>query len=194
MTGLSKKGAATRAAILKSARQAFTQSGYDVGVREIAKNAGVTAMMIKRYFGSKEQLFEEVVDTVFATSEILTQESMNDSPDLRTLCSNVAVALVEGTAPHATPSDEFLIMLRSANNKQANAVLCEKLEMYFSRPLMKLMPGASTAQRAAIFLSVIASVHIMRQIIGMTALTRAEPGELAKRLEALFSSLGKGSK
>jgi hypothetical protein len=57
-----------------------------------------------------------------------------------------------------------------------------------------LMPGASTAQRAAIFLSVIASVHIMRQIIGMTALTRAEPGELAKRLEALFSSLGKGSK
>src|SRR5215467_11368748 len=57
-----RNAAATRAAILASARQAFARGGYDgAGVREIAEGAGVTAMLVNRYFGSKEQLFGEVV-------------------------------------------------------------------------------------------------------------------------------------
>ena len=63
-----RNAAATRAAILNSARQAFARAGYDgVGVREIAEGAGVTAMLVNRYFGSKEQLFAEVV------AEIMTR-------------------------------------------------------------------------------------------------------------------------
>jgi AcrR family transcriptional regulator len=31
------------------------------GVREIARGAGVTAMLVNRYFGSKVKLFEEAV-------------------------------------------------------------------------------------------------------------------------------------
>ena len=57
-----RNAAATREAILQSARVAFARSGYDgAGVREIAESAGVTAMMVNRYFGSKEKLFAEVV-------------------------------------------------------------------------------------------------------------------------------------
>ncbi|HEV7965751.1 MAG TPA: helix-turn-helix domain-containing protein, partial [Actinoplanes sp.] len=55
-----RNAAATRAAILASARRNFARAGYDgVGVREIAGGAGVTAMLVNRYFGSKEQLFAE---------------------------------------------------------------------------------------------------------------------------------------
>ena len=51
----------TREAILASARQAFAQVGYEgAGVREIAEGVGVTAMLVNRYFGSKELLFAEV--------------------------------------------------------------------------------------------------------------------------------------
>jgi AcrR family transcriptional regulator len=40
------------------ARKAFARAGYDgAGVREIASGADVTAMLINRYFGSKERLF-----------------------------------------------------------------------------------------------------------------------------------------
>lgn len=59
-------------------RAAFTASGYDgVGVREIAAGAGVTAMLVNRYFGSKEQLFAEAVDTSFA--DLLAQLSGPDA-------------------------------------------------------------------------------------------------------------------
>ena len=63
-----RNAAATREAILDSARRAFAQAGYDgAGVREIAAGAGITAMLVNRYFGSKEQLFAEVVaDTMAA--------------------------------------------------------------------------------------------------------------------------------
>ena len=63
-----RNAAVTREAILLSARKAFAQSGYDgAGVREIAAGAGVTAMLVNRYFGSKEQLFSEVVRLYIAT-------------------------------------------------------------------------------------------------------------------------------
>ena len=58
-----RNAAATRAAILGSARAAFVRSGYDgAGLREIAETAGVTAMMVNRYFGSKQLLFAEVLE------------------------------------------------------------------------------------------------------------------------------------
>src|SRR6201986_5413050 len=69
---------ATRAAILASARRAFAAAGYDgAGVREIAKGAGVTAMLVNRYFGSKEKLFAEVVADTMAAPIILTPQVLN---------------------------------------------------------------------------------------------------------------------
>jgi AcrR family transcriptional regulator len=49
----------TRAAILRSAQQAFAARGYAaVGLREITAAAGVNPALVSRYFGSKEKLFE----------------------------------------------------------------------------------------------------------------------------------------
>ena len=72
-----RNAAATRAAILNSARQAFARAGYDgVGVREIAEGAGVTAMLVNRYFGSKERLFAEVVADIMTRPIILTGDRL----------------------------------------------------------------------------------------------------------------------
>src|SRR5579863_2223433 len=104
-----RNAAATRQAILASARKAFARAGYDgVGVREIAKGAGVTAMLINRYFGSKEKLFAEVVAETIATPSILTQEIVTSA----TAGEDIAAALIEQTASGATPLDGFLIMLQ----------------------------------------------------------------------------------
>src|SRR5882672_5243534 len=103
-----RNAAATRAAILASARRVFAQVGYDgVGVREIAKGAGVTAMLVNRYFGSKEQLFAEVVAETMATPRILTQEILT-SP---TPGKDLAAALIEQTKTGVIPLDGFLLML-----------------------------------------------------------------------------------
>ena len=181
---------ATRQAILDSARSAFTRSGYDgVGVREIAQGAGVTAMLINRYFGSKEQLFEEVVEVVLSAPGILTREVMNQSRDLATLSRDIAEALVARTAPEVTPMDGFLILLRSAANDRAAKILRKKFGRHFEKPLADILPGRRPVERAALFLSIIAGFQVMRQIIGISGLTGADPSDLADQLQSLFEPL-----
>src|SRR5258708_16052527 len=68
---------ATRQAILESALSAFVRAGYDgVGVREIAGGAGVDAMLVNRYFGSKEELFAEAVHAAHSGKRILTRTGL----------------------------------------------------------------------------------------------------------------------
>ena len=62
---------ATRKRILAAAQRFFSSRGYkDVGLREIAALAGCDTTLIRRYFGSKERLFEaalaETLDDVGA--------------------------------------------------------------------------------------------------------------------------------
>src|ERR1700712_5779148 len=72
------KAGATRAAILASARRAFAEHGYDgAGLRGIAEAAGVTAMMVGRYFGSKEGLFGEVVTDTMRDPIILSEGNLS---------------------------------------------------------------------------------------------------------------------
>src|SRR5258708_17081075 len=111
-----RDAAATRAAILNSARQAFARAGYEgVGVREIAEGAGVTAMLVNRYFGSKEQLFAEVVADIIARAMILTQSTLQ-SP---TAGNEIAAALVGLTTAGGAPLDGFNILLYSASSPRA---------------------------------------------------------------------------
>src|ERR1700754_4834725 len=93
-----RDAAATRAAILASARRGFVEAGYDgAGVREIAAGAGVTAMMVNRYFGSKERLFAEVIAQVMAEPTILTRENL-EAPDFAARIARNLVAITRAGA------------------------------------------------------------------------------------------------
>jgi AcrR family transcriptional regulator len=66
------RSAGTRQAILEAARSAFAARGYDrTTIRGVAREAGVDASMVMRYFGSKAGLF-----TTAATADL-------PPPDLR---------------------------------------------------------------------------------------------------------------
>ena len=148
-----RNAAATREAILASARRAFARAGYDgVGVREIAAGAGVTAMLVNRYFGSKEQLFAEVLAETMATPSILTQEIIN-SP---TPGEDLAAALISQTKPGATPLDGFLITLHSASSKRAAKIGRTQIEKYHQKVMTDALNGDLAPQRAALVLSLIA--------------------------------------
>ncbi|MFD0731091.1 TetR/AcrR family transcriptional regulator [Planotetraspora mira] len=173
----------TREAILRSALTAFTRFGYDgVGVREIAQKAGVTAMLVNRYFGSKEGLFAEVVDVALAPRTVV-------GDDLSTLSRDAAAALVAKTAPEAESLDPFLLLLRSAANPRAAEILREGTQRHVERHLKSMVTGAHDAERTALFLSVIAGVWLMRKVIGNTALAEADPAVLSRHLEAMFQTL-----
>ncbi len=181
-----RNAAATRAAILASARRAFAQVGYDgVGVREIAQGAGVTAMLVNRYFGSKEHLFAEVVAETMATPRILTQESLT-SP---TPGKDLAAALIEQTKTGVIPLDGFLLLLHSASSKRAAEIGRTQLEKHHQKVMTAALSGALAPQRAALVLSLIAGFQVMRQMIGLSALAEAEPKTLVKLLGSVLQQL-----
>jgi AcrR family transcriptional regulator len=186
---LRRDACGTRKAILASARRAFARAGYEgVGVREIAKGAGVTAMLINRYFGSKEGLFAEVVAQTMATPSIVTPEILA-SPDCG---EHLAAALVEHTREGTSPLNGFLIMLHSTSSKRAARISREQTERYHQRALAGALKGDLAPQRAALVLSLIAGFQVMRQMIGLSGLTKAPPEALARILGQIFQQLIEG--
>jgi len=178
--------AATRDAILRSARKAFARAGYDgVGVREIAAGAGVTAMLVNRYFGSKENLFAEVAVDAMRDAVILSPENLA-APDF---AAALAKSLVEVTAPGATPLDGFQIMLHSAASPKAVELGRDLIGRGHQATLLGRLNGPNAAQRAGIFLALVAGLQVFRQTMALPSLAEADPADLARLLEPIIRSL-----
>ncbi|MGW5652626.1 TetR/AcrR family transcriptional regulator [Streptomyces humi] len=176
-----RDGAATREAILAAAVVEFTEHGYArAGVRQIAERAGVTAMMINRYFGSKELLFARAVDRAFEPPTVVG----DDRPGLsRTL----AHALAERTAPGAEQLDPFLLMLRSAPDPEAVDILRRGIEAHVGTRLAGLLDGPDTDVRAQLGLALVAGTWLLRTVVGTSALAAADNDTLADFLTDMLT-------
>lgn len=178
-----RNAAVTREAILNSAIRNFARAGYDgVGVREIAGDAGVTAMLVNRYFGSKERLFAEAVETAFAPPVFIAENP-------QAVARDAAAALVARSAPDADDLAPFLIMLRSAANPRAVEIVREAIERNVGRRLAKQLPEPGRRLRSDVVLSVISGVLVMRRVVGAHALNGRNTDQLAELLEAVFDAI-----
>lgn len=181
-----RNAAATRAAILQSARKTFAKAGYSgAGVREIASGAGVTAMLVNRYFGSKEQLFSEAVAESMATTSVLAPQIASSGITGKA----IAALLVGITEADATPLEGFQIMLRSASHERAAQIGCEQIERHHQKRIAAALAGKLAPQRAAVMLSLIAGFQVMRQMLELPALAKADAKSLVKILGPLFDQL-----
>jgi AcrR family transcriptional regulator len=181
-----RNAAATRAAILQSARQAFAKAGYaGAGVREIARGAGVTAMLVNRYFGSKERLFAEAVAESMATTSVLAPQIASAGVSGKAL----AAALVGITKADSTPLEGFQIMLRSAASESAARIGREQIERHHQKRIAAALPGSLAEQRAGVMLSLIVGFQLMRQMLELRALAKADARMLVKVLAPIFDQL-----
>lgn len=184
---------ATRKAILESARMAFTKCGYDrAGVRGIAENAGVTAMLVKHYFGSKEQLFEEVVEETLAVHGLMHSKMEGPARDSEALGREIAEELVASSNSGVTP-DGTVILLRSVGNDQAARILRDKAVRYLE-PVTKMLPGDSPDIQAALCIALISGYKLMRQVVALPALAEGDTDEITRFLSKLFAELTAGKK
>ncbi len=171
-----RDGAATREAILASAVVEFTEHGYArAGVRQIAERAGVTAMMINRYFGSKERLFTEAVDRSFAPPTIVGGDDSG-------LTHHIAHTLAGRTAPGAERLDPFLLMLRSASDPEAVDIVRRGIEAHVGARLAGLLDGPEADVRAQLALALAAGTWLLRAVIGTEPLTGADDDRIAELL------------
>lgn len=178
-TPRSRNAAATRQAMLAAARRRFLEESYEnVGLRDIAGDVGVDATLVNRYFGSKEQLFKEVL------LEGKSNKLAGATDDLASYLACLVANHDGSEDPHAT--EKLLIILRSASSPQASAIVARTVREDMLEPLANLIDGDNAEARASLGLSVMIGATVLRSILGVTAMSECDHEALRARLSEMF--------
>lgn len=170
-----RNAAVTRTAILDAARARFVRESYDnVGLREIAADVGVDAALVSRYFGSKEELFREVLASTGGAKEWFVG-------DVATFGERVA-EMITSDPQHQAKMDGLLIMLNSASSPKASALVRDRAEAEFFAPFAAWLGGADAHLRVRVAGAVMMGANLSRVL-------NADFGLGAKDLEAFKSRL-----
>lgn len=169
---------ATRSAILEAARARFAQDGYDhVGVRDIASDAGVNAALVSRYFGSKEELFAEVLD--LSERNVYLLDGSREG-----LADRAANAILEPQEEGRTV-ENLLIMLRSMTSPTASAVVQEAIVNQFDVPAAALLGGECAEQRSRLLGSVVFGLILTKMIRGDVLVSAEKEEKVRARIMEL---------
>ncbi|MET9809814.1 TetR family transcriptional regulator [Streptomyces halstedii] len=154
-----------RDAILRAARRAFTQRPYaEVTIRGVAADAGVSASLVVKHFGRKEELFNTVADFGPAADELF------DAPPDR-LGRHMVLTLVHRRREQQT--DPLLRVVFSLGNHDERSLLRDRFQAQVTGRLAALLPGPDADLRAEL---------IAGQLLGLGAtlsLHRTGAGALA---------------
>lgn len=172
----------TRQGILHAAHRRFLDQSYDsVGMRDIAADANVDVALVSRYFGSKEQLFKEVL-----------QEGKAGLP--AGLSASQLPAFLADLATQRRDDGEtncyesMLMILRSASSPQAAAVVRSALKDDLLGPLASVLGNGDEAHtRASLATALLMGTTILRVVTPVQALCPCDV-QLRERLEALFAT------
>jgi AcrR family transcriptional regulator len=182
MTRREKNAAATREAMLSSARRRFLQESYEnVGLRDIAGDAGVDVALVSRYFGSKEALFREVL-----------RGTRGDWVSLAACPEKLSVWLAElatraHDADNAEDIERLLIILRSASSPKAARIVHDSFREDCLDPVAELVgEGGHAELRASLALSLLIGTTVLRTIMDVGSLCPSDAGPVAARLERMF--------
>ena len=181
-----RNAAATREAILEAARRRFARESYDeVGLRDIGGDAGVDAALVSRYFGSKEDLFAQVLRACEASGGLTDGDPAGFGQRL-------ARALVDGEGKQGSKLEGLIIMLQSAGSANAREVVQRALEERLYAPLAEWLGGGEARVRARLAAGVIMGMAISRVITGGYGLPPAERDRLRQRLADLLQACVEG--
>jgi AcrR family transcriptional regulator len=177
-----KNAAATRDALLASARRRFLEESYEnVGLREIAGDAGVDVALVSRYFGSKEALFREVMRK--APGEALNPEI----PPGRLPGWLAELATREDRSDGAN-IERLLIILRSASSPKAARIVQESFREDVLDPIARLIQGDEAEMRASLALSLLIGTTILRTIMRVDAICECDSTAVRARLEQTLAA------
>jgi AcrR family transcriptional regulator len=180
-----RNAAATRAAILDSARRHFARESYEtVGLREIAGDAGIDPALVGRYFGNKEKLFKEAVR---GDDQHIMQGVARD--DLAAhFTSLILDEEGEDSADHTAKIDRLLILLRSASSPKASRIIREAIDEDILEPVAAVLGGEHAELRASLCLAVLMGTGILRSAMAIDPLCSIDAERLRPRLHALFAA------
>ncbi len=174
-----RDAAATKSAILSAARTLFARDSYEnVGIREIASLAGVDAALVSRYFGSKEELFSQVLCSGKRGIDVIGSE-VEGLPER-------AADLLLDPEDEEKPMDDILIMLHSGTSSIAGPLVRESIDDRFHGPFAEIIGGEDAKIRAQLFGAVLLGISISQQTSGDLALAPELHTKLKARLTEII--------
>ncbi len=192
---------ATRQAILEAARDLFAAHAYEhVGLRDIAAAAGATAALVNRYFGTKEQLFREVLESgkpYFFERLLGDRERFGEAvariivygdrgPDGQ---GGMSSTDADGDAPATPPApDNVSYVVHSLGNPTVATLVREVLDKEAVPRLAARLGGPDAALRAELVFACFAGVHALRQVVRTAALSGADAERLVATLAPMLQA------
>ncbi len=172
--------AATRRRILDAARDLFGTQGYDtVTVRMIGAAADANPALVHRYFGSKAELFAEVL----AGESRLAQVVAGDRAGLPRRLAEHFVRQARGGPLSPLPR----IVDRSAGDPALRQVLREHVENVLVGPLAAQLGGPDARARATLAAALVMGGGPLRRLLD-TAPLHDDPDGATRRLTAMFAA------
>lgn len=181
---------ATRQAILEAARERFCSDSYDdVGMRDVARDVGVDAALISRYFGSKEDLFVAVLDSCKNGRDLMDgpREDFGDRMAREIIYDEVMPCQDDGAGAKMRG---LLILLRSVGSAKAMDVMQRTSNSRFFDPLAAWIGGPDAPVRARLAAGLIMGMAIGRELSdGYASLDETQKAEMARRLAVALQGL-----
>ncbi|MGK5441123.1 TetR family transcriptional regulator [Micromonospora sp. URMC 105] len=165
-----RRSDATRAAILRAARERFAADGYErATIRAIAADARIDPSMVMRYYGNKEALFA-------AAAEFdLRLPDLTDVPT-----GQLGEVLVRHFLNRWEGDETLAALLRAASTNPGAA---QRIRDIFADQLTAAVARfgtdpATTARRAGLVASQTLGLAFTRYIVGLPPMVDATPAEL----------------
>lgn len=161
----------TRQQILDAARARFAKDGYTgATIRKIASDSGVDASLVMQFFGSKDELFREVMAI---TPSALARISDAFAGPQASLGERVTRAFLEVWDGEPEDSEPFLAMLRAAiSNEQASVQLRDLIQTRVTHDLAARDPDVTV--RVEIVSSMLIGVIVGRRIVHVAGIVEQD--------------------
>ncbi|MFD7016186.1 TetR family transcriptional regulator [Streptomyces sp. NPDC059161] len=174
MTGRQERDTETgtgRDAILRAARRAFTLRPYaEVTMRQIAADAGVSASLIVKRFGSKEHLFHTVADFGPAADALFAAAP-------QALGRHLVLTMVR--MRREDQGDPLLRAVFSLGNMDERTLLRERFREQVTSRLASQLPGEDRELRAELIAGLLLGLGATLSLHRPGAGERATPEQLA---------------
>ncbi len=135
-----KKSDITKQKILVSAEEAFAEKGfYGARVDEITEQAGVNKRMLYAYYGSKEQLYIAVLNTVYQRLAQSEEKLLSEETD--PVCAVKRIIRHDFKFLSENPSFVKMILWENLNEakymKQSDAISAKQISIELLRTMLR---------------------------------------------------------
>lgn len=183
----------SRQAILEAARARFAKDGYTgATIRKIATDSGVDPSLVMQFFGSKDDLFREVMAI---TPSALSRISDAFEGPQESLGERVTRAFLEVWDGEPPDSEPFIAMLRAAiSNEQASVQLRDLIQTRVVHDLASRDPDMTV--RVEIISSMLIGLIVGRRIVHVEGIVEQDReslvGVVAPAVQAILAPLPAG--